>query len=102
MDAEFAEFLDAISTCFIEADFDGWRSRVILPFTFVTRTGPIVLADEAALAANFDMYLVACSALRLDRVYRVPKELERCPDDTWLGTFETNLGSAPAECRMTP
>ena len=83
-------------------DFDGWRSRVILPFTFVTRTGPIVLADEAALAANFDMYLVACSALRLDRVYRVPKELERCPDDTWLGTFETNLGSAPAECRMTP
>lgn len=91
LDSDFQEFLDAISECFIVRDFHAWKARILLPFSLVTRDGPVVLHDDFALRRNFDDYLKACDAMSLDKVYRRPISLEDCADGTWIGTYETNL-----------
>ncbi|WP_227268290.1 hypothetical protein [Roseobacter weihaiensis] len=90
-DTEFQEFLDAISTCFIDRDFATWRDRVIYPFTLITAAGPVLIRDEDELRENFNLYLQACEAMHLDKIYRRPVALEACSDGTWIGTYETNL-----------
>ncbi|MCE8007494.1 hypothetical protein [Aestuariivita sp.] len=89
--ADFQAFLDGISDCFITHDFEPWRSRIILPFSLVTSVGPIVLTTEEALRENFELYLQAVDAMKLDQVVRVPISFEDCVDGTWIGTYETNL-----------
>ncbi|MDW4498718.1 hypothetical protein R5H30_12050 [Sulfitobacter sp. D35] len=88
---EFQAFLDAISDCFIAGDFAPWRDRIRLPFTMITRTGPVVLTTEDALRRNFELYIVACKALNLDQIYRQPVALELCEDGTIIGTYATDL-----------
>ncbi|MEM6896023.1 MAG: nuclear transport factor 2 family protein [Pseudomonadota bacterium] len=88
---DFEAFLDDISQCFINRDFQTWRRRLVLPFSFITRDGPEVLKSEEAVMRNFDQYLFACQVMRLDLVDRRVIALEDCNDGTWLGTFETRL-----------
>ncbi|HBM57960.1 MAG TPA: hypothetical protein DD444_02055 [Citreicella sp.] len=90
-EAEFRAFLDDISACFTRFDFALWRSRILLPFSLVTRDGPVLLPDEAALARNFELYLESERILCVDEVYRRPISLEDCRDGTWIGTYETEL-----------
>ena len=87
----FREFLDDVSTCFLNGDLDLWRSRIELPFSIVTRHGPVVLATEERVAQNFDLYLNACKAMSLDMIDRSIVSLDDCHDGTWLGTFQTRL-----------
>lgn len=94
--SQFEAFLADISDCFTQKDFEMWRSRIILPFTLVTREGPIVLDNDTALRRNYDLYLSACDIMRLDTVVRVPLDLEDCGDGTWHGTYETRLISRSA------
>ena len=92
-DADFQDFLDAISVCFIAQDFAGWRARTLLPFTLVTARGSEVFTTESALAKNFSLYLDACKIMSLDAIHRRPISLELCRDGLWMGTYETNLMS---------
>ena len=87
----FLSFLDSISRCFLEKDFELWRQQVILPLSLITRTGPIVLETVADLKANFDLYTQSIDPLHLDEIVRLPLGLEDCRDGTWIGTYETNL-----------
>jgi len=91
--ADFQDFLDAISVCFIARNFVGWRARILLPFTLVTARGSEVFASESALERNFSLYLDACTIMSLDAIHRRPISLELCRDGLWLGTYETNLMS---------
>ena len=97
-DDEFAWFLDEISMCFIDDEFGRWKARFILPFSMITRDGPVVLRTSSALREHFDHYLVAIKAMGLDKIYRVPRGLEDCHDGTWIGTHTTYLmcGAIPA------
>ena len=88
---EFRALLDEISDCFIRRDFQAWRDRLLLPFSLITKAGPVVLETQAEVRQNFDLYLQACDAMQLDQVVRRPMNLEECPDGTWIGTYETNL-----------
>ena len=90
-ESDFQSFLDDVSACFIERDFALWRSRIIYPFSLITSAGPIVIKCDDALQENFALYLQACDAMQLDRIFRVPLGLEACSDGTWLGSYETNL-----------
>ena len=90
-EAEFQEFLDAISTCFITHDFAAWEARIRMPFSMVTKDGPLLLEDRAALRTNFDHYLTACAAMKLDQIVRTPHSLEDCNDGCFIGTYETEL-----------
>lgn len=90
-DTEFRVFLDAISECFIEQDFDLWRRSVSLPLSLITAAGPVEIADLIGLQENFDLYLQASAAMRLTKIYRKMVSVEQCGDGTWMGTYETNL-----------
>lgn len=93
MEDSFEDFLNDISRCFLERNFDLWRSRVILPFCVITRKGPVILADVAALQKDFELYLKAIDRMRFDLVDRNAISFEECGDDTFLGTFQTRLVS---------
>lgn len=88
---DFDAFLSDISTCFINRDLATWRDRILLPFSFITRDGPIVIATEEAVAESFANYLAACDMMGLDVIDRTPIAFEDCRDGTWLGTYETRL-----------
>ena len=88
---QFEDFLEAVSRCFVERDFLRWRSRIIYPFTMITSVGPVVITNDADLRDNFALYLQACDAMRLDEIVRTSISLEECQDQTWIGTYETNL-----------
>lgn len=89
--ADFEEFLDDISDCFIRGEVSGWRHRLVLPFSIITRAGPVVMDTDTAVSTNFDNYLAACEAMSLSMISRRPISLEDCADGTWLGTYETRL-----------
>ena len=89
----FESFLDATSECFINRDFELWRSHICLPFSIASDVGLDLLSTDAELRENFDHYLHACDVLCLDKIYRVPIGFERCDDGLCLGTYETNLMS---------
>ena len=88
---QFREFLDAISTCFIDDDFEMWRVRVIYPFSLITSKGPVVIGNDAQLLDNFKLYLHARDAMKLDQILRHPLSIEDCADGSFIGTYETNL-----------
>ncbi len=94
----FQTFLDAISMCFIHRDFEMWRSRVIYPVSLITSAGPNIIHDDAQLQVNFELYLRACDAMKLDKIYRTPLSLEDCHDGHWIGTYETNMLSHGVRC----
>lgn len=89
--ADFQEFLDDISECFLSREVSVWRDRMILPFSIITRDGPVVMETEEAVSTNFNNYLAACDLMSLNMISRRPISLEDCADGTWLGTFETRL-----------
>lgn len=87
----FNSFLEDISACFVERDSCLWLSRLILPFSFVTKNGVIVLNSQNEVETNFNLYLKAMDAMDLDLVDRTAVSIEDCKDGTWLGTFTTRL-----------
>ncbi len=94
MQEEFEEFLEDISQCFVQGDISVWQARLILPFSIITKSGPVLLSTEQAVANNFNFYLEAMEVMNVDFVYRTPISLEDCRDATWLGTFQTRLMSS--------
>ncbi|WP_238365908.1 hypothetical protein [Mesobacterium pallidum] len=88
---DFVAFLEAISTPFINRDYAAWRRVTLIPFSMVTKDGPVALGTEEAMRRNFDNYLLACTALKLDQILRKPIRLEDCGDGTVIGTYETEL-----------
>lgn len=88
---DFKEFLDDISDCFIRRDVSAWRHRLVLPFSIITREGPVVMDTDNDVSTNFGHYLAACEAMSLSMISRRPIYLEDCADGTWLGTYETRL-----------
>lgn len=89
--SQFEDFLEAISVCFVEKDFETWNRRVVFPLTLITSAGPVILRDETDLRYNFALYLKACTVLKLDQIHRKPVQLEECSDGSWIGTYETSL-----------
>ena len=89
--AEFDAFLTDISECFISENFQLWADRIVLPFSVVTKTGPIVSYDLEGLEADFNRYLEACHTMKLDLVHRIPISIEHCEDGTVICTYRTEL-----------
>lgn len=85
---EFGQFLSEISVGFVGRDVQKWRRWLILPFSIVTRDGPIPMATEAEVEQNSHHYLTASKIMQLDWIDRHPVGLEDCYDGTWLGPFK--------------
>lgn len=88
---EFDRFLVDISESFMTRQFEPWRKRIRLPFSLVTRAGPVVLNTDEEVFRNYELYLSACDVMRIDTVVREPISLEDCEDGTFLGTYKTHL-----------
>ncbi len=93
---EFDRFLEDISESFMTRQFAPWRRRIRLPFSLVTRAGPVVLNTDEEVFRNYELYLSACDVMRIDTVVREPISLEDCADGTFLGTYKTHLISRSA------
>ncbi|WP_425038196.1 hypothetical protein [Primorskyibacter sp. S187A] len=91
---EFRGFLDDICVAFMRPDYALWRTRIQLPFTIVTATGPVSLANDDEVKTNFDQYMEAVEILRITDVVREPLKLEHCSDGTVLATYRTHLLSS--------
>ena len=87
----FENFLNDITRCFIEPNFELWRSRLILPFSFVTKDGTLVLRDIDELQHNFDLYLKTVEIMKPDVIDRSIVGFEHCDDGSILGTFRTRV-----------
>lgn len=68
-------------------------SRLLLPLSIVTKDGPVLMPDKAAVEQNFQHYLTAIDRMSIDLVDRSVVSLENCQDGTWLGTFQSRLVS---------
>lgn len=90
-DAEFATFLEDISVCFLDRNFDLWESRILRPFSLITKAGPVYASTIEDLRDNFRLYVEACEILHLDQVVRRPISIEDAGDGTFIGTYETEL-----------
>ena len=90
-DQMFLDLLNDISHCFIDGDFMRWQSRILLPLSLITAQGPVILVTPEQLKANFELYLMACDAMKLDQIHREVLSLENCEDGSFIGTYETNL-----------
>jgi len=88
---EFDTFLLDISECFITEDFGPWADRIELPFSTVTKFGPIVCYTRDELKAEFDLYVLACQTMKLDLIFRTPLSIEHCEDGTVITTYRTEL-----------
>lgn len=91
MDQEFEQFLEDISTSFLQRDLSLWRSRLVVPFSLVTKSQHIFLKTEDQVHNNFNLYLKAMDAMALNFIDRSPVHLHDCEDGTWLGSFQTRL-----------
>lgn len=63
----------------------------MLPFSFVTKTGPVLLEGKEQLYNNFKHYLEAMDLMELDLVQRHPISLKDCSCGTCLCRFGTRL-----------
>ena len=87
----FENFLNDITSCFLEPNFDLWRSRLILPFSIVMKDGTMVLSDVDEVKRNFDLYLKAVEIMKPDVIDRSIVSFEHCDDGSILGTFRTRV-----------
>lgn len=90
-DDDVETFLEDISRCFVDRDFDLWSSVVLLPLSLITQDGPVFVTDHDALKQNFNHYLAAMRIMHLDTVARRALSCEDCRDGTWIVTYETEL-----------
>lgn len=91
MEDEFRRLLRDISQSFLDGNLALWRSRLILPFSLITKSEHMILKTETDVADNFALYLKARDALAVELVDRSPITLEETADGTWFGGFETRL-----------
>ncbi|MEM9435052.1 MAG: hypothetical protein AAGA12_14100 [Pseudomonadota bacterium] len=64
---------------------------MLLPFSMATQAGEVVLHTTEQAEDNFRSYVLACRAMKLTHIYRIPRKLTPNGDGTWFGTYETNL-----------
>ena len=87
----FENFLNDITRCFIEPNFELWRSRLILPFSIFMKDGTTALSDVYEVKRNFDFYLKAVDIMNPDVIDRSIVSFEHCDDGSSLGTFRTRV-----------
>lgn len=89
--SDFKLFLYDISQPFIDRKIDRWAARIALPFSMVTRDGPITLSTPGDVKRNFADYLSAADKMDLDQIRRTPIDFDICDENTVMATYRTEL-----------
>lgn len=89
--SEFQDFLDRISACWTENDFDTWRAHIALPLHFITRAGTLENKDIADLSRDWDLYQSHLRALGITQIIRSADSIEQTDHDSLMGTYRTQM-----------
>lgn len=97
--AEFDHFLADITDPFLTGDISQWQARLRLPFTLITKTGPVTLDSPQDVQDNFALYIEALAIMKADVISREKIGFEPCEDGTIIATYRTHLLSQGTRIR---
>lgn len=83
---------DQLTKALLTADFPLYRSILTLPVTFTPQGGkPFVLADEAALRADFELYVSIIKLHGVTDIYRRFQGIELAAPTEMLARWRTHI-----------
>ena len=90
-EVEFQAFLDRISICWIERDFQAWVDHVSLPYTSITLNGQLNNDSIESLKNDWDLYCQALDTLKISQIIRKVTVIEVSEEDTYIGANQTQI-----------
>ena len=90
-EVEFQAFLDRISICWVNRDFQSWVDHVALPFTSITLNGQLYNDSIESLKKDWDLYCQALDTLKISQIIRKVMVIEVSEEDTLIGTYQTQM-----------
>ncbi|MGB0798303.1 MAG: hypothetical protein ACPGRD_03170 [Planktomarina sp.] len=88
---EFQAFLDRISDCWTDGDFDMWSEHVSLPMVSITRSGQLVNDSLESLRRDWDLYTQTLTTMGVTKIIRNVDVIEPADDSTLIGTYHTQM-----------
>ena len=90
-EVEFQAFLDRISICWTDRDFQAWVDHIALPFTSITLNGQLNNDSVESLKKDWDLYCQALDTLKISQIIRKVIVIEVSEEDTLIGTYQTQM-----------
>ena len=90
-EVEFQAFLDPISACWVDRDFQTWVDPIALPFTSITLNGQLYNDSIESLQKDWDLYCQALDTLKISQIIRKVMVIEASEEDTLIGTYQTQM-----------
>ena len=90
-EVEFQAFLDRISACWVDRDFQTWVDHIALPFTSITRNGQLNSDSIESLKKDCDLYRQALDTLKISHIIRKVTVIKVSEEDTLIGTYQTQM-----------
>ena len=90
-EVEFQAFLDRISACWVDRDFQTWVDHIALPFTSITLNGQLYNDSIESLRKDWDLYCQALDTLKISQIIRKVMVIEASEEDTLIGTYQTQM-----------
>ena len=90
-EVEFQSFLDRISVCWGNRDFQSWVDHVALPFTSITLNGQLYNDSIESPQKDWDLYCQALDTLKISQIIRKFMVIETSEEDTLIGTYQTQM-----------
>ena len=90
-DVAFQAFLDRISICWTDRDFQAWVDHIALPFTLITLNGQLNNDSVESLKKAWDLYCQALDTLKISQIIRKVIVTEVSEEDTLIGTYQTQM-----------
>ncbi|MDB2398369.1 hypothetical protein N9W18_00340 [Planktomarina sp.] len=88
---EFQAFLDGISACWVDCDFQTWVDHIALPFTSITLNGQLYNGSIESLQKDWDLYCQALDTLKISQIIQKAMVIEASEEDTLIGTYQTQM-----------
>ena len=90
---EFQAFLDRISICWTDRDFQAWVDHIALPFTSITLNGQLNNDSVESLKKDWGLYCQALNTLKISQIIRKFIVIEVSEEDTFIGTYQTQMSA---------
>ena len=88
---EFQAFLDRISICWTDRDFQAWVDHIALPFTSITLNGQLNNDSVESLKKDWDLYCQALDTLKISQIIRKVIVTEVSEEDMLIDTYQTQM-----------
>ena len=88
---EFQAFLDGISACWVDCDFQTWVDHIALPFTSITLNGQLYNGSIESLQKDWDLCCQALDTLKISQIIQKVMVIEASEEDTLIGTYQTQM-----------